>query len=77
VTQLFVVLAFLSSSVIIFAIDFVSAIFERTNESFVVFTSNIFAIIGLCSLLFVLRSMVKAFLFLKYGLDGTLVFVNL
>lgn len=68
---------FIEFSDIIFPIDLAPAIFELINEPFVVFISNIFAIIGLFSLLFVLRSMVKAFLFLKYGLDGTLVFVNL
>jgi tellurite resistance protein TerC len=61
----------------IFAIDSVPAIFALTNEPFIVFTSNIFAIIGLRSLFFVLQSMVKAFIFLKYGLGVILVFVGL
>jgi tellurite resistance protein TerC len=77
VTPLFVALAFIEFSDIIFAIDSVPAIFALTNEPFVVFTSNIFAIIGLRSLFFVLQSMVKAFLFLKYGLGVILVFVGL
>jgi tellurite resistance protein TerC len=77
VTPLFVALAFIEFSDIIFAIDSVPAIFALTNEPFVVFTSNIFAIIGLRSLFFVLQSMVKAFIFLKYGLGIILVFVGL
>ena len=77
VTPLFVALAFIEFSDIIFAIDSVPAIFALTNEPFIVFTSNIFAIIGLRSLFFVLQSMVKAFLFLKYGLGVILIFVGL
>jgi len=77
VTPLFVALAFIEFSDIIFAIDSVPAIFALTNEPFIVFTSNIFAIIGLRSLFFVLQSMVKAFLFLKYGLGVILLFVGL
>lgn len=77
VTPLFVAMAFIEFSDIIFAIDSVPAIFALTNEPFIVFTSNIFAIIGLRSLFFVLQRMVKAFLFLKYGLGFVLVFVGL
>ncbi len=76
-TSLFVALAFIEFSDIIFAIDSVPAIFVLTNEPFIVFTPKIFAIIGLRSLFFVLQSMVKAFLFLKYGLGIILVFVGL
>ena len=77
VTPLFVALVFIEFSDVIFAIDSVPAIFALTNEPFIVFTSNIFAIIGLRSLFFVLQSMVKAFIFLKYGLGLILVFVGL
>ena len=77
VTPLFVALVFIEFSDIIFAIDSVPAIFALTNEPFIVFTSNIFAIIGLRSLFFALQSMVKAFIFLKYGLGLILVFVGL
>jgi tellurite resistance protein TerC len=77
VTPLFVALAFIEFSDIIFAIDSVPAIFALTNEPFIVFTSNIFAIMGLRSLFFVLQSMVKAFEFLKYGLGFILIFVGL
>jgi tellurite resistance protein TerC len=77
VTPLFVALAFIEFSDIIFAIDSVPAIFALTNEPLIVFTSNIFAIVGLRSLFFVLEHMVKAFQFLKYGLGVILVFVGL
>jgi tellurite resistance protein TerC len=77
VTPLFVALVFIEFSDIIFAIDSVPAIFALTNEPLIVFTSNIFAILGLRSLFFVLQYMVKAFQFLKYGLGFILVFVGL
>ncbi len=77
VTPLFVALVFIEFSDIIFAIDSVPAIFALTNEPLIVFTSNIFAILGLRSLFFVLQHMVKAFQFLKYGLGVILVFVGL
>jgi tellurite resistance protein TerC len=77
VTPLLVALAFIEFSDIVFAIDSVPAIFALTNEPFIVFTSNIFAIMGLRSLFFVLESMVRAFRFLKYGLGVILVFVGL
>ncbi len=77
VTPLFVALAFIEFSDIIFAIDSVPAIFALTNEPLIVFTSNVFAIMGLRSLFFVLQHMVKAFQFLKYGLGVILVFVGL
>jgi tellurite resistance protein TerC len=77
VTPLFVALVFIEFSDIIFAIDSVPAIFALTNEPLIVFTSNIFAILGLRSLFFVLQHMVKAFQFLKYGLGVILIFVGL
>jgi tellurite resistance protein TerC len=76
-TPLLVALVFLELSDVIFAIDSVPAIFALTNEPLIVFTSNIFAIVGLRSLFFVLEHMVKAFQFLKYGLGVILVFVGL
>ena len=77
VTPLFVALAFIELSDVIFAIDSVPAIFALTNEPLIVFTSNIFAILGLRSLFFVLQYMVTAFAYLKYGLGLILIFVGL
>jgi len=76
-TPLFVALVFIEFSDIIFAIDSVPAIFALTNEPLIVFTSNIFAILGLRAMYFLLASMVQMFAYLKYGLGVVLVFVGL
>lgn len=76
-TPLFIALVFLEMTDIIFAIDSVPAIFAITKEPLIVFTSNIFAILGLRSLYFLLAGVVDKFHLLKYGLAGTLVFVGL
>jgi tellurite resistance protein TerC len=76
-TPLFVALLFLEMTDILFAVDSVPAIFGLTREPFVVFTSNIFAILGLRNLYFLLAGAVDKFHFLKYGLGVVLVFVGL
>ena len=76
-TPLFLAVAFIEFSDIIFAIDSVPAIFAVTKEPLVVFTSNIFAILGLRSLYFLLAGVVDRFRFLKYGLGLILIFVGL
>ena len=68
---------FLEMTDILFAVDSVPAIFGLTREPFVVFTSNIFAILGLRNLYFLLAGAVDKFHFLKYGLGIVLVFVGL
>ena len=77
VTPLFVSLVFVEVSDIVFAIDSVPAIFAITNEPLVVFTSNIFAVLGLRSLYFLLARVVDKFHLLKYGLACVLIFVGL
>ncbi len=77
VTPLFVALLFIEFTDIIFAVDSVPAIFALTNEPFIVFTSNIFAILGLRAMFFMLASAMKSFVFLKYGLGVILIFVGL
>jgi tellurite resistance protein TerC len=77
VTPLFVALLLIEFTDIIFAVDSVPAIFALTNEPFIVFTSNIFAILGLRAMFFMLASAMKSFVFLKYGLGVILVFVGL
>lgn len=77
VTPLFLALVFLEISDIIFAVDSVPAIFALTKEPFIVFTSNIFAILGLRSMYFFLAGMVDRFEYLKYGLSLVLIFVGL
>lgn len=76
VTPLFLALIFLEISDIIFAVDSVPAIFALTKEPFIVFTSNIFAILGLRSMYFLLAGMVDRFEYLKYGLSLVLIFVG-
>ena len=62
---------------IVFAIDSVPAIFALTREPLIVFTSNVFAILGLRSLYFVLAGAVAKFTLLRYGLAGVLMFIGL
>jgi tellurite resistance protein TerC len=75
-TPLFVALLFLELSDVVFAVDSVPAIFAITDEPLVVFTSNIFAILGLRSMYFMLAGVVDKFHLLKYGLATVLVFVG-
>lgn len=77
VTPMFISLIFLELTDIIFAVDSVPAIFSITKEPFIVFTSNIFAILGLRSMYFMLASVIDRFRFIKYGLAAVLVFVGL
>jgi tellurite resistance protein TerC len=76
-TPLFIALLFLEMTDIVFAVDSVPAIFGLTKEPFIVFTSNIFAILGLRNLYFLLAGAVDKFHYLKYGLGIVLVFVGL
>jgi tellurite resistance protein TerC len=76
-TPLFVALLFLEATDIIFAVDSVPAIFALTNEPLIVFTSNIFAILGLRALYFMLAGAIDKFYLLKYGLAVVLIFVGL
>lgn len=77
VTPLFLALIFLELSDIIFAIDSVPAIFALTKEPLIVFTSNIFAILGLRSMYFMLAGVMDRFAYIKYGLASVLIFVGL
>jgi tellurite resistance protein TerC len=76
-TPLLIALLFLEVTDIIFAVDSVPAIFGVTREPLIVFTSNIFAILGLRSLYFMLAGALDKFHLLKYGLAIVLVFVGL
>jgi tellurite resistance protein TerC len=76
-TPLFVALLFLEMTDIVFAVDSVPAIFGLTSEPFVVFTSNVFAILGLRNLYFMLAGAVDKFYLLKFGLGIVLIFVGL
>ena len=61
---------------LIFAVDSVPAIFAITTDPFIVYTSNIFAILGLRALYFALAAMVHRFVYLKYALAMVLVFIG-
>ncbi len=76
VTPLFLVLILVEVSDLIFAVDSIPAIFAVTNDPFIVFTSNIFAILGLRALYFLLVNMHSRFHLLKYGLAFILVFIG-
>jgi tellurite resistance protein TerC len=76
-TPLFVCLVFIEITDIVFAVDSVPAIFALTREPMIVFTSNVFAILGLRALFFLLAGIMHRFRYLKYGLGLILVFVGL
>lgn len=76
VTPLFLALVFLELTDIIFAVDSVPAIFALTKEPLIVFTSNIFAILGLRSMYFMLAGVMDKFIYIKYGLASVLIFVG-
>lgn len=76
-TPLFIALLFLEATDVIFAVDSVPAIFALTDEPLIVYTSNIFAILGLRALYFMLAGAVDKFYMLKYGLAVVLIFVGL
>lgn len=75
-TPLFVVLICIEISDLIFAVDSIPAIFGVTDDFFIIFTSNVFAIMGLRSLYFVLSGVIEKFHLLKYGLGIILCFVG-
>lgn len=77
VTPLFICLIFIELSDIIFAVDSVPAIFSLTKEPLIVFTSNIFAILGLRAMYFMLSGVMDKFAYIKYGLASVLIFVGL
>lgn len=76
-TPLLVCVVFIELTDIVFAVDSVPAIFAITKEPLIVFTSNIFAILGLRALFFLLIGVMHKFHFLKYGLGVILTFVGL
>jgi tellurite resistance protein TerC len=75
-TRLFIVLLLVESSDVIFAVDSIPAIFAITTEPFIVFTSNVFAILGLRSLYFALAPLMDRFRYLKMSLVFLLAFVG-
>ncbi|MBL8301014.1 MAG: TerC family protein [Rhodanobacteraceae bacterium] len=75
-TPLFLALVMIETADLIFAVDSVPAIFAITQDPFIVYTSNIFAILGLRALYFALSAMIDRFEYLKYALALVLVFIG-
>ncbi|MCL2040650.1 MAG: TerC family protein [Bacteroidales bacterium] len=75
-TTFFIALLFIEVSDLIFAIDSVPAVLSVSNDSFIVFTSNIFAILGLRALYFAVAGVMRYFRYLKYALAGILSFIG-
>jgi tellurite resistance protein TerC len=75
-TPLFLALALVEFADLIFAVDSVPAIFAITTDPFIVYTSNIFAILGLRALYFALAAMIHRFKYLKYSLSIVLIFIG-
>jgi tellurite resistance protein TerC len=75
-TPLFVVLVLVETTDLIFAVDSIPAIFAVTTDPFLVYTSNVFAILGLRSMYFLLAGVIDKFHFLKLGLAAVLMFVG-
>jgi tellurite resistance protein TerC len=76
ITPLFITLIFVEFSDLVFAVDSIPAIIGITNDPFLVFTSNVFAILGLRSLYFALKGFADIFHYLKYGLAVILMFIG-
>ncbi len=76
-TPLFIALCLVEVTDVVFALDSIPAIFAITRDPFIVFTSNIFAILGLRSLFFLLADVIDRFVYLKTGLAAVLIFVGL
>jgi TerC family integral membrane protein len=76
-TPLFVVLLLIETSDLLFALDSIPAILAITTDPFVVYTSNVFAILGMRALYFAIAGLMTLFRYLNYGLSAVLVFVGL
>lgn len=76
VTPLFIALIMIEFADVIFAVDSVPAIFALTTDTFIIYTSNVFAILGLRALYFALAAMMARFAYLKYALAVLLIFIG-
>ena len=75
-TPLFLILLVVESTDLIFAVDSIPAIFAVTQDPFIVYTSNVFAILGLRALYFLLANVMNKFQYLKFGLSAVLIFIG-
>jgi tellurite resistance protein TerC len=76
-TPLFITLILIEFTDLVFAVDSIPAVLAISSDPFIVYTSNVFAILGLRSLYFALASIIRYFRFLKYGLSAILIFVGI
>jgi tellurite resistance protein TerC len=76
-TPLFLILLIVESTDLVFAVDSIPAIFAVTREPFIVYTSNVFAILGLRALYFLLSNVMDKFQYLKLGLSAVLTFIGI
>lgn len=76
-TPLFLILLVVETTDLVFAVDSIPAIFAVTEDPFIVYTSNVFAILGLRALYFLLANVMDKFEYLKYGLSAVLTFVGI
>ena len=77
ITPLLIVLITVETTDVVFAVDSIPAVFGITRDPFIVYSSNMFAILGLRSIYFVLAGAMKSFHYLKYGLSCILMFIGL
>ena len=75
-TPLFLILLVIESTDLVFAVDSIPAIFAVTQDPFIIYTSNVFAILGLRALYFLLADVMDKFQYLKFGLSAVLVFIG-
>jgi len=75
-TPLFVVLVVVETTDVVFAVDSIPAIFAITRDTFIIYTSNVFAILGLRALYFAIAGLMNMFGYLKYGLSAILSYVG-
>jgi tellurite resistance protein TerC len=76
-TSIFVVVVMLATTDIVFAVDSIPAVFAITQDKLVIYTSNIFAVLGLRSLFFLLQGAVRKFQYLQQGIATVLIFIGL
>jgi len=76
-TLLFIALIVIETTDLLFAVDSIPAIFAITQDSFIIYTSNVFAILGLRSLYFALAGIIDLFFYLRHGLSVVLTFIGL
>jgi len=75
-TPLFIVLVVVETTDLLFATDSIPAVLAITLKAFIVYTSNVFAVLGLRSMYFVLAAMMEVFHYLHYGLSAVLIFIG-